>query len=314
MTTLYPLKLQPALQVKLWGGRKIQTKMGISLPTDAPYGEAWLLHDTSTVTNGAFAGQTLRQVLDQTGVDLVGQHNDPAEGFPLLAKFLDALDWLSVQVHPNDAQAATLEGDPRGKTEAWLILAADDNAKLVIGVEPGTQPDVMAQAIQTNTLEDRLAFSPVKPGDVFFVRANTVHAIGPGILIYEIQQSSDITYRLYDWGRVDLDGNPREMHIDKGVQVSNLTSVPEVTHPHSAGDTVTMVECEYFQTVRYMLHHTQKTIQTQGVFHALTCIDGSFAIDDLFIKKGETVLIPACLPEYTIQVEGHAVILNSFQP
>lgn len=310
---LYPLKLAPSLHVKVWGGRKLATEMNKTLPTDEPYGEAWELHDSATISNGALEGQTLADALAAYGTDLIGQHNDPAEGFPLLAKIIDAEDWLSIQVHPDNAQARELEGDPRGKTEAWLILAANDNSKLCIGVQPGTTRDEMAEAIRENTLEDKLAYAEVQPGDVFFVKANTIHAIGPGILLYEIQQSSDVTYRLYDWGRMGLDGKPRQLHIEKGVQVSNVESLPEVTHP--IGDNVVMVSCPYFETMRHTLIDSSVQLATDGFFHALTCIDGTLTITHgettITLEKGETAVIPANLGAYMLV--GTGTVLRSYQ-
>lgn len=310
---LYPFKLAPSLHVKVWGGRKLQTVMNKALPTDDPYGEAWELHDTAVITNGPLAGQTLADAVDQFGTDLIGEQNNPAEGFPLLAKIIDAEDWLSIQVHPNDEQARALENDPRGKTEAWIILAANEGAQLCIGVKPGTSREAMAAAIRDNALEPMLEYVDVHAGDVFFVAANTVHAIGPGILLYEIQQSSDITYRLYDWGRVGLDGKPREMHIDKGVQVSNVESLPELQHPE--GSTAMMVSCPYFETMRHTLVDMSLSLTTDGVFQALTCIDGTLTITHgettVTLLNGETALIPASLEAYLLV--GTGAILRSYQ-
>lgn len=311
-TALYPFKLEPSLHVKVWGGRKLSSELNKPLPTQEPYGEAWELHDTSIVANGALSGKTLQEILDSHSTDLIGANHNPDEGFPLLAKILDASDWLSIQVHPNDEQAKDLEGDPRGKTEAWVILAADENAQLMIGVKPGTSREVMAQAIRDNRLEDYAVFANVKVGDVLYIPANTVHALGPGLLIYEIQQSSDITYRLYDWGRVGLDGKPRELHIEKGVQVSNVESLPNITHPE--GELV--VDGDYFQTHRHKLNDTKLILPTNGKFHALTCIDGEITIastgyDDVVLYKGQTGLIPACIAEFAI--EGTGTVLRSFQ-
>ena len=309
---LYPFKLQPSLHIKVWGGRKLSTEMNKPLPTDDPYGEAWELHDTSTIANGALQGQTLREVVQAYGTDLIGAKNNPDEGFPLLAKILDAADWLSVQVHPNDEQAKLLEGDPRGKTEAWVILGADEGAQLVIGLKPGTSREVMAQAIRDNRLEDFLVYANVKVGDVLYIPANTVHALGPGLLIYEIQQSSNITYRLYDWGRLGLDGQARELHIDKGVEVSNLESLPDVTHPKGE----LMVDGEYFQTFRHELDDIKLMIPTNNNFHSLTCIAGEITItsdrrEEVKLYQGQTGLIPACISEFAI--EGTGTILRSFQ-
>jgi mannose-6-phosphate isomerase len=314
---LYPLLLEPSLHTKVWGGRRLETLFNKSLPTDEPYGEAWELHDTSTVTNGTYARLTLGELLEQTGTDLIGDHNDPADGFPLLGKFIDAADWLSIQVHPNDEQAAELEGQPRGKTEAWIFLATEPGAKLVLGVKPGTTREIMAQAIRDGVLEEHIGYGEVKDGDVLLLNANTVHALGPGILIYEIQQSSNTTYRLYDWNRMGLDGNPRELHIEKGVQVSNIDFLPPIAHPWGtdADPVVTLVESPYFKTDLYRVRG-DVALQTGGRFHGLTCVSGSVAITDgsetITTGKGRSALIPASLPAYTLSGEGN--ILVSYQP
>jgi mannose-6-phosphate isomerase len=316
-TTLYPLLLEPSLHVKVWGGRKLQTVMGKALPTDEPYGEAWELHDTATVANGPLAGQTLGAVLAQYGVELIGAGNDPAQGLPLLVKIIDAADWLSIQVHPDDAQAAELEGQPRGKTEAWFILAADPGAKLVIGVQPGTNREAMAQAIRDQRLEDLLVTADVGPGDALYIPAGTVHALGPGIMLYEIQQSSNTTYRLYDWGRLGLDGQPRPLHIEKGVAVSNVESLPPITHPGADGSPEVMVaQGEFFTT---KLHHLAEadhvTIESGGRFHALTCIAGAveIAAGGLVtpLHAGRTALIPAGVEVFTLHGSGQ--VLRSWQ-
>ena len=313
---LYPLLLQPSLHTKVWGGRKLETVLGKDLPTDEPYGESWELHDTATIENGELAGRTVGDVLAEYGTILAGEGNDPAEGFPLLAKFLDANAWLSVQVHPNDEQAQRLENFPRGKTEAWIVLSAEPNAQLVIGVQPSTTQEAMAEAIRENTLEDLLVKADVQQGDVLYLKANTVHALGDGILIYEIQQSSDLTYRLYDWGRMGLDGKPRELHIDKGVEVSNLTTLPEIKPiQDSESQMQVVVAGEYFQTLLHRVNDFSVTIETVGRFHALTCIEGELAIEaegvSVEFGLGRTVLIPACVDDYTLS--GRGEVLVSFQ-
>jgi mannose-6-phosphate isomerase len=318
---LYPLLLNPSLHVKVWGGRQLDTVMHKVLPTEEPYGEAWEMHETATVANGELEGRTLGEVLEEYGHDLIGPHNDPKEGFPLLAKLIDASDWLSVQVHPNDAQARKLENEPRGKTEAWYILAAEPGARLVIGVEPGTTPKQMAQAIRDNTLGERLVYADAAPGDVLFIRAGTIHAIGAGILVYEIQQSSDTTYRLYDWGRMGLDGKPRLMHIDKGTKVANLGMVPEMLHTgDSNAPVVEIVKSEYFTTLLYQLNADngmQINLETRNDrFHILTCIAGQAAVttpdgEEVLMQTGQTVLIPSSLGAY--HLTGTARVLCSFQ-
>ena len=309
---LYPLKLQPTLHVKVWGGRKLADLLNKELPDAEPYGESWELHDSARVVNGALRGAKLGDLTRQYGAALIGAGNDPADGFPLLAKFINAEDWLSVQVHPDDAQARALEGDPRGKTEAWVVLQADAGAKLVIGLQPGTTREQMAAAIGNHELEALLAYSPVETGDVLYIAANTVHALGPGILIYEIQQSSDMTYRLYDWGRLGLDGAPRELHIEKGLRVANLDSLPQVKQPAEA----LLVDGPYFQTWRHHLRGEALAIDSRGRFHSLTCIAGSLNVaatghEAIKLEKGQTGLMPACIERYTIS--GRGVVLRSCQ-
>lgn len=319
--TLYPLLLKPALHVKVWGGRRLNSVLNITLPTDEPYGESWECHDTCTVANGDLAGRVIGDLVKEYGHDFVGPNNNPAEGLPLLAKFLDAADWLSVQVHPNDEQARELEGDPRGKTEAWYVLAVEPGAKLVKAIKPGTSREAMAQAIRDTKLEDLLVYEEVQRGDVLLNNAGGVHALGPGILIYEIQQSSDVTYRLYDWGRMDLNGTPRTLHIDKGVKVSNLDVVPEITHTaDNHMPIVEVVQSPYFVTLLHQLsprNGTRITLNTDGkAFHILTCIEGEAAVEAgntfIEINKGQTALIPASVSGYTLT--GEASILRSFQP
>lgn len=317
----YPMLLTPTLHTKVWGGRRLETIMGKALPSDAPYGESWELHDSATVANGPFAGRTLGDLLATFGTALVGAANDPADGFPLLAKFLDAADWLSIQVHPDDAQAAELEGQPRGKTEAWIVLHAEPAARLLIGVKPGTTRDDMAAAIHAGTLEDHVAYADVRAGDVLLLEANTVHALGPGILIYEIQQSSDTTYRLYDWNRMGLDGKPRQLHVEKGVAVANLNALPQIKRfGHRGTPVVTLVETPYFKTNRHNLNAGDggavTTIHTHDKFHALTCTRGEVTITandtPLTLTLGQTALVPACVPGYTLTGTGD--VLRSWQP
>jgi mannose-6-phosphate isomerase len=318
--TLYPLLMQPALHTKVWGGRRLESVLHKPLPTDEPYGESWELHDTATVANGPLAGYTLGEVLREYGHDLVGANNDPSVGFPLLAKFLDAAEWLSIQVHPNDEQARELEGEPRGKSEAWYILAAENDAQLIMGVQPGMSPGDLAEAIQDNTLERLLVYERVQPGDVLAVIPGTIHALGPGLLIYEIQQSSDLTYRLYDWGRMGLDGKPRPLHIEKSIAVSNLKTLPEIKH--TGANTLPVVDIvsgDYFTTLLHQLNPRNGpriTLDTGGIrFDILTCIEGQVVIESggttVDLGLGQTALIPACQGHYTLS--GTARVLRSFQ-
>lgn len=314
MTELYPLRLEPTLHPRVWGGRKLATLFNKPLPDDVPYGESWELHDTSRIMNGVLAGQTLANVLERYGTELVGEGYDPAQGFPLLVKLLDASDWLSVQVHPNDEQARELEGDPRGKSEAWVILQADEGAKLVVGVQAGISKEAIRQAITTNTLEPLLVYAEVRAGDVLNIPANTLHAIGAGNVIYEIQQSSDVTYRFYDWGRMGLDGKPRMLHIEKGIQVTALDRLPALTHPQ--GDGAIVVQSPYFLTVQHELDNATVELRTNGQFQALTCVAGNITLTHdettLFLPTGATALIPACLD--MVVMVGTGRVLRSCPP
>lgn len=309
MSNLYPFLLTPTLHVKVWGGRKLETEMGKVLSSDEPYGESWELHDSSTIANGDYRGRKLSELITEQGAAIIGEGFDPSEGMPLLVKFLDASAWLSVQVHPNDEQARALEGDPRGKTEAWVMLATDPDAKLVIGVKAGTSRTAMTESIRAGTLEDLLVYGEVQAGDVLYMPANTIHAVGPGILLYEVQQSSNMTYRLYDWNRMGLDGKARELHIEKGVQVSNVEALPDITHP--TGEAI--VDGKYFQTLRHQLNDDSLSLDTRGHFHALTCIAGKVRIEhsvqNVDIIIGQTALVPATLGNYILS--GNGTVLRS---
>ncbi|MDE2750850.1 MAG: class I mannose-6-phosphate isomerase [Chloroflexota bacterium] len=312
-SALYPLKLRPTVHVKVWGGRRLADLMQKPLPTSEPVGESWEIHDSAIVVNGPLQGSTLGDLARRYGAELLGGGHDPGAGFPLLAKLIDATDWLSVQVHPNDEQAQRLEGEPRGKTEAWVVLHADLGARLVIGLRPGTTRAQMGEAIRHNRLEDFLVYAEVAAGDVLHIPANTIHALGPGLLIYEIQQASDTTYRLYDWGRLGLDGQPRELHIEKALQVANLAALPEVEQPKQD----LLVDGEYFRSWRHELSGDRLAINTGGRFQALTCIAGDVNVaaggaDAITLNQGESGLIPACIAQCVIR--GHGVVLRASPP
>jgi mannose-6-phosphate isomerase len=214
---LYPLLFNQVLLEKVWGGHSIhQWKYGEKTPE--AIGESWEIHTMNIISKGAFAGQTLQEVIDRYPLEMTGRSE--AIEFPLLVKILDAQEWLSVQVHPDDALALQLEGEPRGKTECWFILSAEHDAKIQYDLKKGISIQEYADSIEQEKPTEQLQFMNVKSGDVIFVPAGTVHAIGPGILLYELQQTSDTTYRLYDWDRPGLDGKPRELHIEKGLKCS----------------------------------------------------------------------------------------------
>ena len=315
-----PLLLQPALKVKVWGGRRLAA-LGMTLPDARPCGEAWLLHDSATVAQGPHAGRALGELLLRHGAALAGPEVDPGAGWPLLAKLLDASAWLSVQVHPDDASAQRLEGEPRGKTEAWYVVAAEPGARLVRGVQPGCTRAQLEDALRAGALESLLLETQVAAGDALLLRAGTVHALGPGLLVYEIQQTSDRTYRLHDWGRVGLDGQPRPLHLERGLDVARLDAPAPLRH--TAGQPAQVVEiarCAYFVLELLQLNgHAGRRVtrDTGGCrFHALTCIAGRAALEAgagrLDLRAGQTALVPACSGVWSLA--GEAQLLLARQP
>lgn len=293
---LYPLKFEPIFRPMLWGGTRLRERL--RRPADpAPTGEAWILSDVdgalSTVRNGSLAGKTLREVLAAHGAELFG-HAAPADGrFPLLLKLLDARTELSVQVHPNDAQAVELKGPGhRGKTEAWVILDADPGtSRIYAGFRPGLTAGDFRAALAAGTAPATLHHFTPAPGDCVFLPAGTVHAIGADILLFEVQQTSDITYRLYDWDRVDAAGKSRELHVDHGLACADFARGP--CHPvvlRGAGGRETLVECPQFTLHR---HVRPREVGRAGHCTAVVCVGGAGTVAGEPVEWGEVVLLPA---------------------
>ncbi len=245
--TIYPYRLKPVIKDKIWGGRNLETIAGKQLPPDQLIGETWEAWEGCLIENGIYAGKTLDWAIDQNAAGVLGS---VAVGrrFPLLFKFIDAQDDLSVQVHPDDAEAQAMEQYPFGKTEAWYILDNVPGAKLILGLQSPAQPAEVETRIKDNTLVDLMASVPVQRGDVLFVPAGTVHAIGKGIVLAEIQENSDITYRLYDWGR---QAKGRELHVEQSLKVMDYAplaepKIPSVVIHHPRFDQRFLVACRYF--------------------------------------------------------------------
>ena len=224
-----PLQFTPLLKRIRWGGRRLGTRLGKPLGPESDYAESWELvdhgADQSRVCSGPWAGRTLNELVREEGTPLLGAQAR-LEQFPLLVKFLDANDRLSVQVHPNDQQAAAAISGERGKTEAWIILEAEPQACVFAGLKPGIDRAALARAVENGTVEDCLHRLAVQPGDCIFIPAGTVHALGEGVLLAEVQQSSDITYRLHDWNRVGPDGRPRPLHIEASLACTDFARGP----------------------------------------------------------------------------------------
>ena len=304
---MYTLKLKPALKDYLWGGTRLKTeyKMESDLEKVA---EAWVLSThkdgPSVVLNGELCGKTLTEAVEIFGADCLGENGRKFSYFPILIKLIDAKDDLSVQVHPNDEYALKVEGE-YGKTEMWYIVDCEEGAALYYGFKEEISKEDFRKKIADNTITDVLNRVPVKKGDVFFIPSGTIHAIGRGILIAEIQQNSNTTYRVSDYGRLGADGKPRPLHIDKAVEVTNLTPPPE-SKDLSAG---TLAECEYFK-VRLFSTDKQKEIEVDNTsFTSILCLEGEVSFDGVTLVKGDCAFIPANRGKITFK--GSATLIES---
>jgi mannose-6-phosphate isomerase len=280
-------------------------RFGKPLPPGKKIGEAWLIADhpqhESVVAEGALAGLSLRQLMQRWPGDLLGNAKPTKFGrFPLLLKLLDAAENLSVQVHPDDAIAEQLGEPDIGKTEAWHILDADDGAVLYCGFDtPMDRAQFRSRAESGEIVRDLHALHP-KPGDDVFVPAGTVHAIGAGVLLAEIQQNSDLTYRIYDWGRTDAEGKPRALHLEKAVRAMDLDSPLNLSH--------SVTTCTYFSVRRIEINGGAETSNPGSVFHILLGCKGALAVGDTQLRPGEALLIPGVCDRY--KIDGCGVILD----
>ena len=304
---MYTLKLKPALKDYLWGGTRLKTeyKMESDLEKVA---EAWVLSThkdgEGVVLNGELAGKTLTEAVAAFGEDALGENGKKFSYFPILIKLIDAKDDLSVQVHPDDEYALRVEGE-YGKTEMWYIVDCEPGATLYYGFKEEITKDEFRAKIADNTITDVLNKVPVKKGDVYFIPSGTIHAIGSGILIAEIQQNSNTTYRVSDYGRLGADGKPRPLHIDKAVEVTSLTPPPvQAGLPEG-----TLAECEYFNVKLYNTNNVKKINVDASSFSAILCLDGEVTFDGVTLKKGDSAFIPANRGEITF--EGNATIIES---
>ena len=313
------LKLKPVFKEMIWGGGKLGTVYGKPIPSDRT-GESWEAAEhkngCSLVEGGRYDGMKITEALgDMNGM---GALNAGAEKFPLLIKFIDANDKLSVQVHPDDAYAAELEQGELGKTEMWYILDAAPGAQLIYGFDRDVTREEYANAIKEGRLNELLNFVDARKGDVFFIPAGRVHAICDGLLIAEIQQNSDTTYRLFDWNRVDKNGNPRQLHIEKGVKVSDVASSKgkERTEPLEyavGGAKISMLAmCRYFAAERVSVSGEARFECGSGSFCIFTVLEGEGAIAGSAAKAGDSFIMPAGFGEYA--VSGEVTYIRSYVP
>ncbi len=303
---LYPLQFKPIYVEKVWGDNRLYSVLGKDCNPSRPIGESWEISAVedyvSVVDNGFLQGNNLQDIVEIYMADLVGDRVYLKYGieFPLLIKYIDANDVLSVQVHPDD-QVARFRHHAYGKTEMWYVIHAEPDAELIMGWKHDMDRDTLLKSLDDGTIAEHLNYVKVKPGDVFFIPPGRVHALGKGIVVAEIQQTSDITYRLYDWGRVGLDGKPRELHVDLALDVIDYKAYDRYKQDYTPelNKTVPLVSCDYFTTnVIEFDQIVNKNYMSLDSFVIYMVIEGSFALEyykrermDLY--KGQTVLLPA---------------------
>jgi mannose-6-phosphate isomerase len=305
MNRLYPLKFIPQYKDKIWGGKKLREILGKKNATDKA-GESWEISSVqgniSVVENGFLAGNNLQELIEVYMGDLVGDKIYDQFGieFPLLIKFIDATEQLSIQVHPNDEMALKRHSS-YGKTEMWYIIQAEKNSELIVGFNSEIEKNTYVHYLENNTLTEILNYVKVKAGDVVFLPAGRIHAIGAGILLAEIQQTSDITYRIYDFNRLDSDGNPRELHTDLSIDAIDYSfnDKYKINYLNRINESSELVKCKYFTTNILDFNITiEKDYLQLDSFIIYMCLDGKFVIEyynneTINVSKGESLLIPA---------------------
>lgn len=325
---LPPLRFEPQFKPTLWGGQKLRDLLpAADVPTDEPIGEAWLLSDhcdhPSRVSVGPLKGRTIRDVLARAGSRVLGGH--ASAGFPLLLKFLDAREHLSVQVHPDDDRAGRLTGirGARGKTEAWVVLHAEPGSRVYAGLKPGVSHDCLRKAVSVGQLAECLHSFHPRVGDCLFIPAGTVHALGAGVMVFEVQQTSDLTYRLHDWDRVDArTGKPRGLHLDAALECTDCQGPVHPVRPMIESVEPAMCErlvtCDHFQLWRKRADRPFR-VGADGHCRAVVVLEGSCAVKDHLgeahlLWPGEVLLLPAELGECACVPDGAVTLLECGVP
>ncbi|MGB5272182.1 type I phosphomannose isomerase catalytic subunit [Eudoraea sp.] len=311
---LYPLKFYPILKERLWGGTKLGRLLGKELESDL-IGESWELSgvtgDVSIVANGSFKGTTLTDLINRFPEEILGKSVLERFGkeFPILIKFIDAQKDLSIQLHPND-ELARKRHNSFGKTEMWYIMDADKDSELIIGFEEDISKETYVESLKNDTLTDLLNYENVKEGDAYFISAGKIHAIGAGVLIAEIQQTSDQTYRVYDYNRKDAQGNLRELHTELSIDAISYVRQNDfkVSYQQDTNVSNPMVNCPYFRINFISLNKNVRfDVSDRDSFTIYMCLDGDVKIANDFgsisIKKGETVLVPAITSQILLNSE-----------
>ena len=319
MKHLYPLKLSYVTKSPLWGGKRLLQGWSIAAAGQHTIGEAWMLtvreKDMSVIQNGALAGMTMKDYIASYGNGVVGTSYDGG-AFPLLIKLIDATDRLSVQVHPDDDYAARVEND-RGKTEMWYIVEADEGAEIIYGLKDGMSAEQFRTAVREGRLSETMHHCPVKAGETYFIPSGMLHAIGAGILIAEIQQNCDLTYRVYDYDRRQPDGSLRELHVEKALDVTvpfSDAQVDAIRYEAGAPESdATLAHCRYFKTVKHDVNGEATLTVGKASFAFLLCLDGEGTIryngKSYPICRGEGYYLPADLGE--VALTGNMTLLSA---
>jgi mannose-6-phosphate isomerase len=298
---LYPFLLEPKVMPAIWGGDALVSRYGKPGDRAQPSGESWECWDENRVANGPCAGTTLGGLRAELGAALTGPI-DPARTFPVLTKIIDAREALSVQVHPGDAYARRVEQQPNGKTECWYILEREPGAQLILGWARDTTRAEYERRVADGTLAEILRRVPVEPGDAFYLPAGTLHAIGAGIQLFEVQQASDLTYRIFDWNRVGADGQPRPLHVDKAGDVldfraTNPNAVRQLAYADEGLEHVLLIADPRFVVERVTVRRVEAYLVTDGLPLTITAMDAHLRVDteraSAFLEPWQTVVTPA---------------------
>ncbi|UII80484.1 type I phosphomannose isomerase catalytic subunit [Flagellimonas sp. CMM7] len=313
--TLYPLKFNPILKERLWGGTKLKDVLGKPIESEIT-GESWELSgvagDISEISNGELVGTSLQELIQKEGKNLLGKSVVERFGndFPILIKFIDAKQDLSIQLHPND-ELAKKRHNSFGKTEMWYVMDADPGAKLIVGFDKSVEKEEYIKSLEENTLLNLMNYEEVSEGDTFFINTGKIHAIGAGVLLAEIQQTSDVTYRVFDFNRKDKNGNLRELHTELALDAMDYSKKDDfkVNYLDKMDSINTMVDCPYFKTNFLELSKgMRQDVSSRDSFTIYMCVGGEAEIVNDFgsslIKKGETILIAASSSWIDIKTEG----------
>lgn len=314
---LYPLRFEPIYEYRLWGGRRLANLLSAPLPDNGPIGEAWVLSDRadypSRIADGLLKGQTIGELLEQFPEQLLGADAKRFRRFPLLLKFLDVQKMLSVQVHPSDRQTEYLSEGGQGKTEAWVVLEAGEKSRIYAGLKPKTTADELRQALTNGSVVDHLVCFTPKAGDGIFVPAGTAHTLGDDIVVFEIQQNSDVTFRLYDWDHVDSKtGHHRKLQVDQALNCIDFAQEAEALAAPDVESSVPVLreklfDCEHFELWR-LCGELPFTVGAVGLPRILVCIAGIGNLEhdgtNYAVGKGDVLLLPAVVGACVFRPSG----------